>query len=234
MKKHLSHKKKLLFSKNHFEKLAWKQNFLVCGVDEVGRGPLVGPLVVAAVALPPYTTYRLLKDSKLMTHDEREQAYAWITKHCWYSIVSASHYQIDDMNVYRATVVMMQKALMYLVEHMSHEKERIKFILSDAVPLSLNTNYTNDMTEFAHFPKGEQISTTIAAASIVAKVTRDRMLERYEALFPYYNLGKHKGYATQEHLAAIHQYGPTIFHRTSFLSKIILDSESHEKQSKLF
>lgn len=225
---------KLLFSKNHFENLAWSQNLLVCGVDEVGRGSLVGQLVVAAAILPPHTSYKLLKDSKLMTKEEREQAYTWITKNCWYSVTMASHHQIDEINIYQATIKMMHKAIVQLFDSMEMAPETIKFVVSDAMPLHLNAAYTHEKLELAHFPKGEQISATIAAASIVAKVTRDRMMESYEYIFPHHGLAKHKGYATKEHIAAIRTHGPTIFHRTSFLTKIQAYSEPHEEQNNLF
>jgi ribonuclease HII len=129
---------------------------------------------------------------------------------------------------------MMQKAIIQLFDSMEMGPERIKFVVSDAMPLTLHTAYTHEKLELAHFPKGERISATIAAASIVAKVTRDRMMETYESLFPHHGLAKHKGYATKDHIAAIRTHGPTIFHRTSFLTKIQTHSESHEEQNNLF
>ena len=108
-------KQTLNFNKNHFEKAAWDQSNRVVGIDEVGRGCLAGPLVTAVVILPIGNVNRMLKDSKLMEHEERVKAYAWITKHCWYGVGIVHNRIIDQHNIYRATLIAMKRALVNLL-----------------------------------------------------------------------------------------------------------------------
>jgi len=189
---------------------------VVCGIDEVGRGCLAGPVVTGAVILPIGSTYRRLKDSKAMTAKERELAYNWIIKNCWYSTGIVSNQTVDRHNIWQATLIAMKKAALQLLVTCPY---RPSALLIDAMPLKLNdTNYKN--IPIHHFYKGESKSASIAAASIVAKVTRDRLMQAFDPIFPGYYLSNHKGYSTKKHKAAISSLGPTIIHRSSFLGKI--------------
>ncbi|MCL5874871.1 MAG: hypothetical protein M1114_00160, partial [Candidatus Dependentiae bacterium] len=119
------------FNKNYFEKKAWEQGQLVCGIDEVGRGCLAGPLVTAAVILPEGKVHRLLKDSKLMTLQERLDAYKWITKHCYYGFGIVNHRVIDSQNIWKATLIAMKRALMHALAVSPRQPSAI---LVDAMP----------------------------------------------------------------------------------------------------
>ena len=217
------------FNKNYFEETAWAANQLICGLDEVGRGCLAGPVVTAAVILPLGKTHRLLKDSKLMTPEEREKAYAWIIKNCWYATGIAHHRMVDDKNVYHATLVAMKKALVHLLATAPICPAQI---IIDAMPLNLfDTAYKAIPVHY--FPFGERRSSSIAAASIVAKVTRDAMMRRMDTIFPGYLLASHKGYSTPPHKRIIregHQH--LIIHRDSFLNRLeAIEEEDLENQS---
>ena len=229
-----SPKKQHSFPKYFFEKDAWAQNLLVCGIDEAGRGPLAGPVVVAAVILPRDTTYKLLKDSKIMTEEEREQAYQWITSHCLFSVAQADHSQIDRINIYQSTLHAMRRAYIQLIGTIGSQFETLRYVVVDAMPVFMNEPYKHSNLDFHNFTFGETYSRSIAAASIVAKVTRDRLMKTTQKLFPAYAFGDHKGYATKEHIASIHQHGPSIVHRTSYLSNILKNQQDHEHQNLLF
>ena len=217
------------FRKNFYENTAWQGKALVCGVDEVGRGCLAGPLVTGAAILPSGCSYRLLKDSKLTTVKEREQAYQWIVKNCWVATGIVSHQTVDRHNVWQSTLIAMKKAVINLLASCPH---RPAALLVDAMPLKLlDTDYKN--IPIFHFPKGESKSSSIAAASIVAKVTRDRLMGVFEEIFPGYSLSSHKGYCTKKHKEAVQALGHTIIHRTSFLGNT-LNLERNEKQKSIF
>ena len=223
------------FNKNYFEQAAWTANQVICGLDEVGRGCLAGPVVTAAVILPPGKTHRLLKDSKLMTSDERIQAYAWIKKYCWYATGIVHHRTIDDRNVWHATLIAMKKALVHLLATAPQQPSKI---ITDAMPLNLFDTAYKDIPVH-YFPFGERRSSTIAAASIVAKVTRDAMMRRMDTLFPGYLLASHKGYGTPPHKKIIREGGQhLIIHRDSYLARmdaleqlIGANEEENEQQS---
>jgi|GEM_PF-251357 ribonuclease HII len=205
------------FNKNYFEEQAWAQNQLVIGLDEVGRGCLAGPVVTAAVMLPPGKTHRLLKDSKLMTPEERVKAFTWIQKNCQYSIGIVHHRTIDSRNVWHATLIAMKKALVHLL---ATAPQKPSTIITDAMPLNLADTSFNDIPVH-YFPFGERRSSTIAAASIVAKVTRDAMMRRMDALFPGYLLASHKGYSTPPHKRIIRESGQhLIIHRDTYLARL--------------
>lgn len=228
-------KKKIkAFPKNFFEKKAWEQNLQVCGIDEVGRGCLAGPVVVAAAIIPPGCTYHLLKDSKVLVKEERERAYKWIVKHCLYSVAYACHKTIDEHNIYQATRIAMKKAYISLVEQLPFSLEELNYVLVDAVPLSFEKSYTHPNLEVRHFNYGETVSTSIAAASIIAKVTRDRLMEEIDSLFPLYTLKQHKGYATKAHTAALQKNGTSLLHRLSFLSSLTKKNDENVHQQSLF
>ena len=227
---------KIKILKNHFEKISWDQGLYTCGLDEVGRGCLAGPLVVAAVIIPQHTNYRLLKDSKILTAEERNQAFAWITKNCLWSIGMVSHRMIDTINIYRATLYAMKKAYLGLIETLPFPRERLKYVVIDAMPLELDKVYGHQELEFYHFNKGESLSSSIAAASIVAKVTRDNIMSQLIGPhFPAFGFDQHKGYATKQHISVLLEQGPTIIHRSSFIDGITANKEIDQpEQQNLF
>lgn len=211
------HRIKERFNKNYFEHEAWAENQVICGLDEVGRGCLAGPVVTAAVILPIGKTHRMLKDSKIMTPEEREKAFKWIIQHSWYALGIAHHRIIDDRNIWHATLIAMKKALVHLLATAPQKPSKI---ITDAMPLNLFDTSFKDIPVH-YFPFGERRSSTIAAASIVAKVTRDAMMQRYETIFPGYGLAAHKGYRTPQHKNALRQTGQSlIIHRNSYLERL--------------
>jgi len=217
------------FRKNAYESAAWEQLSVVCGIDEVGRGCLAGPLVTGAVILPIGCRFRGLKDSKMMTERERERVYRWIVKNCHCAVGIVSHSQIDQHNIWNATLIGMKRAALNLL---AVAPQQPSAFLIDAMPLKLTDTDYKDIPVF-HFYKGESKSTSIAAASILAKVTRDRLMGKLEAVFPGYGLAKHKGYSTKAHKAAVLAEGHSIIHRVSFLGKT-LAMEKNDKQQTLF
>lgn len=211
------HRVRERFNKNYFEQAAWAQNQVICGLDEVGRGCLAGPVVTAAVILPIGKTHRLLKDSKLMLPEEREKAANWIKKNCWYATGIVHHRIVDDKNVYHATLVAMKKSLIHL---MAITPVKPVQIITDCMPLNLFDTAYKDIPVH-YFPFGERRSSSIAAASIMAKVTRDAIMRRMDIIFPGYSLGTHKGYSTPGHKKVIFEREKhLIIHRESFLNRL--------------
>lgn len=212
--KRLSYKPVL--NKNQYEQEAWGENGVICGVDEVGRGCLAGPVVVAAAILHQGALSDQVRDSKLLSKQELLTAYDWIMNHAWYGIGILSHAHIDGLNIYQATLTAMKRAVMQVLTQSPY---RPKAVVIDAMPLQLRFSGYEDIAVH-HFPKGETLSVSIAAASIIAKVKRDTIMSRLEPLFPGFALQQHKGYATDVHCCAIRTHGRTIIHRLSFLNNI--------------
>lgn len=208
-------RKKHFFSKDFYENRVWQNQLVACGIDEVGRGCLAGPVVVSACILYPNSKHKLLKDSKLLSKQQREQVYEWIVKNSWFSICSISHSDIDRLNIWNSTLKAMRQVCLNLFSGVSQLPE---IILVDAMPLSLkDTIYEN--IEIQYFTEGEKYSSSIAAASILAKVTRDKLMNTYGKIFPAYKLDQHKGYATKIHCDALSKVGYSVIHRLSFLNK---------------
>jgi ribonuclease HII len=187
-----------------YEKEAWASGArLVAGVDEVGRGSLFGCVVAAAVILDPAYRVRGLRDSKLLLRKRREILAERIREHAvaW-AVAAVDAARIDQINIYQASRVAMREAVMRLEPAADH-------LLIDAVRIDC---------ELAQVPiiHGDALSASIAAASILAKVERDRMMREWDVVFPEYGLGSHKGYSTPRHLAALREFGPTPLHRQSF------------------
>jgi ribonuclease HII len=201
------------FIKNQFEKLAWQEGAMVCGIDEVGRGCLAGPVVTAAAILLPGKQNFCLKDSKLLSQQELQTAYKWVTKNAIFSTSLVNHREIDVYNIYYATMKAMKRALMQLLAHCP---QLPRAVLIDAMPLDLSGTPYHDLAVYS-FPFGEQRSTSIAAASIIAKVTRDNLMHKLAASFPQYHLAQHKGYCTKMHQEAVRTFGSSIIHRERFL-----------------
>jgi len=187
-----------------YEKKAWTAGArMVAGVDEVGRGSLFGPVVAAAVILDPAYRVRGLRDSKLLLPERREVLAGRIREHAiaW-ALAAVDAERIDQINIYQASRVAMRDAVLQLAPCADH-------LLVDAV--RLDCEQTQDA--IIH---GDALSASIAAASILAKVERDRMMREWDVVFPLYGLASHKGYSTPRHLAALKEHGPTPMHRKSF------------------
>jgi len=209
------------FSKNFFENKAWQNSFYVCGIDEVGRGCLAGPLVTAAVILHQNLQHELLKDSKVLTLQQRQIAYDWIVNNCFYSVSIFSGKQVDRLNIYQATLQCMKKSLLQLLKAIPFDLQQLKYVLVDAMPLNFNgCNFCNHL-EVNFFDKGESKSSSIAAASIVAKVTRDLLMKKISVIFPLFSFDENKGYGTTNHLNILNKHGSTIIHRKTFMPKIL-------------
>ena len=216
--------------KNSFEYSAWQNQSVIVGVDEVGRGCFAGPVVAAAVILPANKTHRILKDSKIMTAEERNQAFSWIKKHCHYGIGIVHHRAIDQYNIWHATLIAMKKALMHV---MQKSPDRPSTIVTDAMPLNLSDTHFHDIPVH-YFIKGESRSNSIAAASIVAKVTRDAMMEAYNQAIPGYGLDENKGYGTPKHKKSIKEKQYSFIHRTTFLKQFLQGDDAKDMQLSLY
>ncbi len=187
-----------------YEKQAWESGAkLVAGVDEVGRGSLFGCVVAAAVILDPAYRIRGLRDSKLLLRERREVLAERIREHAiaW-AIAAVDVARIDQINIYHASRAAMREAVIKLAPAPDH-------LLIDAVKVDCDV----PQNAIIH---GDALSASIAAASILAKVERDRMMCEWDAIFPAYGLASHKGYSTPRHLAALRELGPTPLHRQSF------------------
>ncbi len=183
----------------------------VCGVDEAGRGPLCGPVVAAACIMPVDFVIPGLNDSKKLTEKKREALFDLIKENALaYCIAEASVEEIDTMNILEADLLAMRRA----IEGLSVKAD---FALIDG-------NVARDFSIPARAViKGDATSPSIAAASILAKVTRDRSCMELDALYPQYGIAKHKGYGTKAHMDALRQYGPSPIHRKQFIR--FLDKE---------
>lgn len=202
---------------NYFEQIAWQKEKTVIGIDEVGRGCLAGPLVVCAAIVPVHTTYANLKDSKKLSPKARDSAYEWITAHCQYTCVILSPWEVDRHNIYQATRRAMKRAFFQLVSSPKIATANIESVLIDAMRPDIPYIASLPTLTIHSFNKGEQYSKSIAAASIIAKVTRDRLMKQMHNLFSCYSFDAHKGYATAKHRAALEDFRASIMHRRSFL-----------------
>lgn len=176
---------------------------LIGGIDEVGRGPLIGPVVAACVILPKNYKLEGLTDSKKLSEKKRDKFYNILMKDAVsIGIGIVDEKEIDELNIYQAT----KKAMAQAVDNMKIKPEHI---LVDAMPLELDIPTTSII-------KGDAKSITIAAASVIAKVTRDRMMYELDEKYPMYDLKHNKGYPTKNHLEALKKYGITKYHRLSY------------------
>ena len=193
-----------------YERQCYAEGYeLVAGIDEVGRGPLAGPVVAAAVILPPDCGILYINDSKKLSEKKREELYPLIMEQALaVGIGQASPERIDEINILQATYEAMREAIHKL-------SIRPDILLNDAVEIP--------EVDIVQVPiiKGDAKSISIAAASIVAKVTRDRMMIEYDATMPEYGFASNKGYGTAAHIAALKANGPTEIHRKSFIQKFV-------------
>ena len=181
----------------------------ICGIDEVGRGPFAGPVVAAAVILPKDCDILYLNDSKKLSEKKRDLLFDEIKeKAVAYGIGIVSPQVIDEINILQATYEAMRQAISQL----------------NVIPeILLNDAVTIPGVDIMQVPivKGDAKSVSIAAASILAKVTRDRMMMEYDQIYPEYGFAKHKGYGTAAHIAALKEYGPCPIHRRTFIKKFV-------------
>ena len=181
----------------------------VCGIDEAGRGPLAGPVVAGAVILPEECDILYLNDSKKLSEKRREELYDEITdKAVAWGVGIVGPARIDEINILQADYEAMCLALGSL-------KVMPSVLLNDAVTIPQVT------IRQVPIIKGDAKSVSIAAASIIAKVTRDRLMKEYDDVYPDYGFAKHKGYGTADHIAAIRKYGPCTIHRRSFIGSFV-------------
>lgn len=184
---------------------------LVCGVDEAGRGPLAGPVCAAAVILPPDLALPGLNDSKKLSDKKRRELYDQITEQAVaYGVALVDEKTIDEINILQATFLAMQRA----IDQLKVSPDIVLIDGNRAPELSLSCKTVI---------KGDSLSASIAAASILAKVTRDRLMEEMDGAFPQYGFAVHKGYGTKRHYEALRAYGPCRIHRMSFLKKFYSD-----------
>jgi len=188
-----------------FERVAWLCGYRrIAGIDEAGRGPLAGPVVAAAVILPTRCRLVGINDSKQLSAKDREQVYtAILAQAVGVGVGSADVAEIDQLNILEATRLAMRRAVEQLVPLPD-------YVLIDAVVLPGFKVPTRPII------KGDSLSVSIAAASIIAKVTRDRLMARYHEIFPEYGFLSHKGYGTAEHLERLARHGPCSIHRRTF------------------
>lgn len=175
----------------------------IAGVDEAGRGPLAGPVVAACCMLPLDRMIDGINDSKKLSEAKRERLYGEITASGVYKISIIPHDVIDEINILRAT----KRAMTECIESMSVKPE---LVLIDAVQLNVSVPVKSII-------KGDAQSYNIAAASVLAKVTRDRIMREYDLIYPQYGFAKNKGYGTAEHIAALIKFGPCPIHRKTFI-----------------
>ena len=181
----------------------------ICGIDEVGRGPLAGPVVAGAVILPKDCNILYINDSKKLSEKKREELYDVIMEQAVVTgIGMASPARIDEINILQATYEAMRSAINNL-------NPSPDILLNDAV--------TIPKVDIKQVPiiKGDAKSISIAAASVLAKVTRDRIMEEYDKKYPEYGFAKHKGYGTKQHIQALEQFGASPIHRRTFITKFV-------------
>ena len=188
-----------------FEDACWGQGFEhIAGVDEAGRGPLAGPVVAAAVILPKGMCIDGVNDSKKLSAKQREGLFHKIYEHALsVGVGIVSHEVIDRINIYQASILAMRKA----VE---------KLAIAPSIVLADGNSFKHESWQFQNIIDGDAKSITIAAASVIAKVTRDNLMREYHEQFPLYGFDRHKGYGTKLHVEALRQYGMCPIHRRSF------------------
>lgn len=195
----------------YYERKLKKRGYdLIIGVDEAGRGPLAGPVVAAAVALKKMRFRNRIDDSKKLTALNRQKAFCEIINKSIFGIGIVNENIIDRLNIQKATRLAMEQAIYSLINKIKSKKSpRIYVIVDGNLNLNINLPYTKIV-------KGDCKSKSIASASILAKVTRDCIMELYDKVYPQYRFTKHKGYPTREHRTILKKLGPSLIHRVSF------------------
>lgn len=183
---------------------------MIIGVDEAGRGPLAGPVVAAAVTLKTASFKNRIDDSKKLTSLQREKAFPEIIQKSVFGIGVINEKIIDRLNISVATRRAMEAAILTLLDKLKKSpRKHIHIIVDGNINLDINFPFTKII-------KGDSKSKTIACASILAKVTRDRIMYLYDKLYPEYGFSQHKGYPTKRHKGLLKRFGPSIIHRKSF------------------
>lgn len=202
-------------SNTEFDEIVREEGYTyLCGVDEAGRGPLAGPVYAAAVILNPQEIPEGLNDSKKLTEKKREKLFLEIQeKALSYAVASASVEEIESMNILQATFLAMKRA----IDSLNCAPDMV-MIDGNMVPPRLSV-------EAQAVVKGDARSATIAAASILAKVSRDRYMMQMDEAYPAYQFAKHKGYGTKVHYEALRENGLSPIHRRSFLKKLLMNAE---------
>ncbi|MFZ2357216.1 MAG: ribonuclease HII [Candidatus Omnitrophota bacterium] len=197
----------MLYYERYFKRKGYK---LIIGVDEAGRGPLAGPVVAGAVALKSVKFKNRIDDSKKLTALQREKAYPEIIEKSVFGIAIVDETVIDALNILEATRIAMEQAIQALINKLkTNMKKQIHIIVDGNVKIKTNYPYTNII-------RGDSKSKSIACGSILAKVTRDRIMLKYDSIFPGYGFMKHKGYPTKMHKQAIKKLGVSSIHRKTF------------------
>lgn len=192
-------------------------NKKIIGVDEAGRGPLAGPVVAVAVVINDYVEeFQEINDSKKLSEKKREKLFDLILTNCSVGVGIANEKEIDEINILNATFLSMRRALEDLEVELENDLDLFKVLVDGN---HLIREYEKDQECII---KGDGKSLAIASASIIAKVTRDRIMLEYDKLYPDYSFAKHKGYGTKEHREAILKHGYCNGHRQSFLKKILM------------
>lgn len=209
---------------NKYEDQAYREGYkYIAGLDEVGRGPIAGPVAAAAVILPPGFYLEGADDSKKLSAAKREKLSIHIkNKSLAWTVVSIYPPCLDKINILNAT----KKAMSLAISHLTIKPD---YLLIDALKLDeINTKQRSII-------KGDSLSISIACASIIAKVERDKSMRQFDHIYPGYNFSRHKGYATREHLQNLFTYGPCAIHRQSFEPvKSMLAKENNQVQLELF
>ncbi len=201
---------RLTILKEEEKKLYEKKIKYICGIDEAGRGPLAGPVVVGAVILPEESFIEGVNDSKKVSEKKREKLYDIITEEAIaYSVGIVDQKTIDEINILNATKLGVKLALEGL-------KQKPEVIMVDAL-----NNIDTLGIPYISVIKGDAKNYSIAAASIIAKVTRDRIMRQWDEVFPIYGFSKHKGYGTAEHIRIIKENGPCVLHRKTFIKNFV-------------
>lgn len=191
--------------------LKYKGFDLIIGVDEAGRGPLAGPVVAAAVLLDDFCFTNRIDDSKKLSCAGRKAAFFEIKSKSRYAIATVGHKKIDSINILQATILAMQKAITKLIKQLNPKELERVFVIIDG-----NMRFKMDLP-YRSIVKGDCKSLSIAAASILAKVRRDQIMEANHKIYPQYGFIRHKGYPTQMHRDVLNRIGPAAIHRKSFL-----------------
>lgn len=208
--------KERLINLKKFEENLYKEGYhLICGIDEAGRGPLAGPVVVGAAVMKRDSMLEWVNDSKKVTEKRRELLYDYITQQAiaW-GVGIVSEDEIDRVNILNATKEGLHIAMGQIIEKLQNRKPDI--VIVDALK-EIDTYGV----PYESIIKGDATCYSISCASIIAKVTRDRIMKEWDEVYPQYGFAKHKGYGTASHIAAIKEYGPCKIHRKSFITHFV-------------
>ncbi len=193
----------------------------IAGIDEAGRGPLAGPVVVACCLMPRNSMIEGVNDSKKIAEKKREKLYESITeKAISYGVGIIGQTEIDEINILNATKKGLTKAIQEMEEKLK-QKPELGIIKPDAILVDALTKIDTDGIPYQSIVHGDAISYSIACSSIIAKVTRDRIMRQWDEIYPQYGFAKHKGYGTAAHIQAIREYGLCPLHRRSFTKNFI-------------